>query len=187
MQRIIKRLAATAVLSGALAATAGAQNSTDDWKWVVDFSSRHNGWDTACDHHMERAEKRCYIRYVDVYAPRPRFGAAFVFVQWDQTGRPYAEFAFEPGTRFAEDGFAISDGESAVWRYDTDRCDRTLCRMEGDAAAELFGLFEGDRQLELRFSDRHGRDWERVWPTEGFTAAMADFHAQSEVRGLPGN
>lgn len=187
MRRTIKGLASAAVFYGALTAIAGAQNSTDDWKWVVDFSSRHNGWDTACDHHMDRAEKRCYIRYVDVYAPRPRFGAAFVFVQWDEAGRPYAEFAFEPGTRFTENGFALSDDGSTVWRYDTGRCDGTLCRIEGDAAAELFGLFEGDRQLELRFSDRHGRDWERIWSTAGFAAALDDFHTQSQARGLPGN
>ena len=187
MKHALKTALSAAALTGMLAVSAGAQNTDDDWKWVVDFSSRYDGWDTACDRHKEREEQRCYVRYVDVYAPRPQFGAAFAFVQWGEDRRPSVDFSFERGTRFRDGGFAVTEGDGNVWALDTARCAANRCELTGDEADALFAALTPGRDLTLRFADRYGRIWERQWPAGGFAAALADFRAQSVARGLPGS
>ena len=187
MTHALKTAFCAAALAGTLAAPAGAQNTADDWKWVVDFSSRHDGWDTSCDQHKERKERRCYVRYVDVYAPRPQFGAAFAFVQWGEDGESVIEFSFERGTRFRDGGFAVIEGDGNVWALDTAQCAANRCELTGDEADALFAALTPGRDLTLRFADRYGRIWERQWPAGGFAAALADFRAQSMARGLPGS
>lgn len=187
MTRTTKAALCATALIGALTVSASAQNTADDWKWVVDFSARHDGWDTACDQHKESKDRRCYVRYVDVYAPRPQFGAAFAFVQWGEDGQPFIEFSFERGVRFTGNRFTVTEGGNAVWTYDTAQCAGTRCLLEGAAADALFDELTPGRQLEFRLVDGYGRAWTRQWPVDEFAPALADFREQSAERGLPAN
>lgn len=106
--------------------------------WVVTHQKSFGLWDSVCD---ERAEdgamhRRCYIRYVDVFSPRPAFAAHFVFVTPDGDG-VRIEFGSEPGTRFARGGHWIERDETKVWlAEDPDCLTGGECVFAGAAAAE---------------------------------------------------
>ena len=93
-------------LALALPATAQDRQGNDTpGDWIVDHTKHFGLWDSMCDHRMtgEEREQRCYIRYVDVFSPRPKFGAVFLFV----TPGPEVQIGLEPGTVFPPNGIRI--------------------------------------------------------------------------------
>lgn len=171
----------------AFASPTNAQNTTNDWKWAVDHFKTFGIWESACDHRDIGAglEKRCYVRVVEVYAPRPDFGAAFVFVtRTSQDGLRF-EFSFERGTEFEPGGFAVMHDGTSSFDYATARCEGgTKCVVSGDEAGRLAAALTRDASIRLAFADRSGRDWELGWPAAGFTDALADLTMESARRGL---
>ncbi len=170
-----------------LASPAMAQNTVNDWKWVVDHYKTLGIWDSACDHRDigEGIEQRCYVRIVDVYAPRPDFGAAFVFVTRSAQDGLRFEFSFERGTQFEAGGFAIIEDGESTFDYAPGRCEGgTRCLISGQEAERFASALGEDAVIRLAFTDSMGRDWQRDWSGKGFAAALADLRAESEKRGL---
>ncbi|WP_322987954.1 MULTISPECIES: hypothetical protein [unclassified Hoeflea] len=164
-----------------------AQNTVNDWKWVVDHYKTLGIWDSACDHRDigEGIEQRCYVRIVDVYAPRPDFGAAFVFVTRSAQDGLRFEFSFERGTQFEAGGFAIIEDGESTFDYAPGRCEGgTRCLISGQEAERFASALGEDAVIRLAFTDSMGRDWQRDWSGKGFAAALADLRAESEKRGL---
>lgn len=175
------------VSSVSLASPAMAQNTTDDWKWVVDHYKTLGIWDSACDHRDigKGYEQRCYVRVVDVYAPRPDFGAAFVFLTKTAQDGLRFEFSFERGTQFEAGGFAVMQGDEAVFDYAPARCEGgTRCVISGDEAGRFAKALAPDATIRLAFTDGLGRAWSRDWSASDFSAALADLTTESERRGL---
>jgi invasion protein IalB len=179
---------AALVLSRVLAAApAHAQNTADDWKWVVDHFKVFGLWESACDHRDigNGEERRCYVRVVDVYAPRPDFGAAFVFISRTAVEGLRFEFTFERGTEFEPGGFAIMQNGVPAFDYAPARCEAgTRCLITGEEAKSFAASLTPDASLRLAFTDKSGRHWERMWSGHGFAEALDDLGRQSARRGL---
>lgn len=165
--------------------TVRAENSVEDWSWKVDHYERFGIWESVCDHRDDDGARleRCYVTHVDVYAPRPQFGAAFVFLTADVGKGEGFEFRFEPGTQFADNGFRIEREGDTVWTHAEAGC--LKCLLNGDAATELIEQMTDDSELVLAFADRHGREWVRRWSAEGFADAVADWKKARAARELP--
>ena len=166
--------------------SAAQEKTVQDWSWIVDHYEQEGQWISACDHRNDNGTKfsRCYISLVDVFAPRPQFGAAFVFVTAPTPASLRYEFRFEPGTVFAADGFALIREGKPVWHLDTATCPDLKCVIEAGAAQTLASQMSRAGELRIAFSDTHGRAWERHWPNAGFAAMLADFRAALARRGL---
>lgn len=177
----------TAALAGLIATTPGSAREMIG-NWRVDHFKPFGLWESMCDHREQenRQIRRCYIRYVDGYSPGEPFGAAFLFVTAPGPGDLRYEFGFEPGTRFAEDGFVVMRDDAIIWILDTATCaGGNSCIIEGDAALDLSNLLGGGGRLVFRFADRHGRDWRREWTAPDYDEVLADFQAASAERELP--
>jgi len=152
-------------------------------EWVIDHQKSFGLWDSFCDHRTTDGirEQRCYLRYVEVFSPRPNFGAQFAFV----TKGPKVEFGMELGTVFEESGFRIETDGAVTWAKPQAGCLVGLaCIYQGQDAAEIIeAMIEGDSFL-FDFTDRHGQPQSLVWGIKSFRHALADFHAQSALRGL---
>ncbi len=154
--------------------------------WVVTHQKAFGLWDSVCD---ERAEdgalhQRCYIRYVDVFSPRPAFAAHFVFVTPD-AGGVRIEYGSEPGTRFTRGGNRIEQGGAPIWSTDAADClSGGACVFTGDAAAELYAALRGGGAWRFDFADRHGRLQTLAWDLSPFAAAADDYETEAAARGL---
>ena len=171
-----------------LAGSASAQeNTVEDWSWKVDHFERYGIWDSVCDHRDEDGEKlqRCYVSHVDVFSPRPKFAAAFVFVTPAQDGGLQYEFRFEPGTQIDADGFAVHRDGKPVWSFNPNNCPDLKCFFRSEAAEALTAAMSEPGNLRFSMVDRHGQEQERLWNTEGFSDALADLRKQAAERNLP--
>ena len=178
-----KPFAALALLT-LLAAPASARQLIEDWK--VDHFKPYGLWESICDHRERDGDtvRRCYVRYVDGYAPHPKFGASFAFVTPDDGGLRF-EFGFEPGTTFAPNGFALERTDGSIWSHDTSQCEGgNNCAFTGAEADMLATQLSDGADLVFTFTDRHGRDWRREWSGAQFSAALSDFKAAAAERGL---
>lgn len=179
-------LAAAFLACLCLPAAAQQENTVEDWSWTVDHYEQKGMWISACDHRDDNGKKleRCYLSVVDVYSPRPLFGAAFVFLTPPTPETLKFEFRFERGVGFEDGGFAIRRDGQAVWTYDTERCPDLKCLFEGEEAAALAATLSQPGELRLAFTDKFFRSFERIWPNEGFAEMLADFRAAKAERGL---
>ncbi|WP_095588783.1 invasion associated locus B family protein [Actibacterium ureilyticum] len=154
--------------------------------WRVKHFQTFGIWNSMCDEREENGtlNQRCYIRYVDVFSPRPEFAAQFLFIVAEE-GRENVEFGLEPGTLFSPNGFRIDTGDTVRWRTRRPGCLTGLsCTFRDDGAAELLGaMTEGDA-MRFVFIDRHGNARDITWPLDGFADALADFRSQSRARAL---
>ncbi len=170
-----------ALLAAAAAGAQDRQGRVTPGEWVVDHHRAFGPWDAMCDHRVtgEMREERCYIRYVDVFSPRPDFAAQFLFV----TPGPRIEIGIEPGTRFPEDGFRIERDGAALWSAPQAGCLVGLACIFEDAEAEalLAAMLAGDR-FAFDFTDRHGAPQSLRWNLAPFAAALADFEAEAARR-----
>ena len=188
MMKSAHPLAASILAVGLATGSAMAQNTTDDWKWVVDHYKNFGIWTSACDHRDlgEGQEQRCYVRVVDVYSPRPNFGAAFVFANRTKEDGVVFEFSFERGTVFAQEGFTVKRGHKVLFTYDAfNRCEGgTTCVLSGPDRMRLVDALNEGGTLRLAFSDRRGMDWVLNWSGEGLSDALKDHLTESDARNL---
>lgn len=172
-----------AVLAACAAHAQDRQGRDTPGDWIVDHHQRFGAWDSMCDHRMagETAERRCYLRYVDVFSSRPAFAAQFVFI----TPGPRIEFGIEPGTLFKMAGFRIERGGQVVWSWPQHGCLGGLaCIYEGRPAEWLLDHMARGGVFVFEFRDRHGQPRTLHWDLAPFADALADFRQQALSRGL---
>jgi hypothetical protein len=184
-------LAATSFAAMSFAATAQGRDGSDTpGAWKVTHFQPFGLWDSMCDDRAtgDELEERCYVRYVDVYSPKPQFGAAFAFIVPDaRDGAVNFDFGFERGTRFTKDGFRIDDAGSPAWVLDAPPCDGGgSCAFEGAKAVELEKVLDAAATpaFVFQFVDRYGRDMTLTWQSEGLTDAIDDMRAQARNRSI---
>lgn len=151
--------------------------------WIVDHHASFGLWDSMCDHRDTdgATKRRCYLRYVDVFSPRPAFAAQFVFV----TPGPRIEFGIEPGTLFRMDGFRIEKDGKVTWSAPKPACLAGLaCIYDGKPAEWLLGHMTDGGVFVFVFTDRHGQPQSLRWDLAPFAAAHQDFREQASARGL---
>ncbi len=161
---------------------AGRDTASD---WVVKHYKPFGLWDSICDERVERNElkQRCYLRYVDVYSPRPDFLATFAFIH-PPNGVTVVEFGFERGTHFKPEGFRIERDGATTWTLE-DPCLRAAkCELAGDVAADLLEAFSGGGTLVQEFKNRSGKDWRLEWNLEQFGEALTDYQQAASARSL---
>ena len=170
------------LLPSALAAQDREGNDTPG-DWIVDHYKPFGLWDSICDHRQTggMTEQRCYIRYVEVFSPRPKFAAQFLFV----TPGPAVEIGLERGTRFAENGIRIEDASGTLWQTNLAACRLALdCTFEGADAETLLSAMAKGTTFAFDFTDRHGTPRELRWDLLPFAQALADFRTEAKARGL---
>ena len=151
--------------------------------WVVTHHAIYDIWNVLCDERDEAGTpvQRCYLRYVDVFSPRPKFAAQFLFI----TPGPKIDFGMEPGTLFLPGDFRIERQGTAVWQTNWPGCLTGLtCKFEGDDAKTLVTEMLAGDGFRFTFRDRHGQAQDLTWALSEFPRAWADFEAQSHTRGL---
>jgi hypothetical protein len=182
--RPIALLALVALAVPAAAQDRQGNNTPGDW--IVTHTGHFGQWDSICDERPESdgMERRCYIRYVDVFSPRPRFAAHFLFVT-PENGGTRIEYGSEPGTRFAPGGNRIERGGKTVWLADGLAClTGGNCVFAGDTADDLYSTLKGGGQWRFLFADRHGQLQDLTWDLTPFADAAAEFEAEANRRGL---
>ncbi|MGX9349909.1 hypothetical protein ACS3QZ_01780 [Shimia sp. W99] len=156
--------------------------------WIVTHFATFGLWSSICDERIEDGtlRQRCYIRWVDVYSPRPDFAAQFLFIT-PETDGPSVEFGIEPGTFFAPDGFRITHTpDDVIWSTTRGGCLTGLsCVFSGPEVEPLLSAMQTGTAFRFTFTDRHGRAQDLTWPLIGFDAAFSDFETQSRSRNLP--
>lgn len=187
MKHIFKALAATLVTT--LVTTAAAQDLEGNdtaGNWKVTHFEQFGIYLSSCDEREEESalKQRCYLRYVDVFSPRPEFAAQFFFVVNGENGLE-VDFGMEAGTLFGPNGFRIEGADGDIWRTRRVGCLTGLsCTFEGNDADELLQAMQDGTAFRFTFRDRNGNPQDLSWPLEGFADAMTDFSEQSELRGL---
>ena len=173
-----------ALLALALPAAAQDRQGNDTpGDWIVEHTKHFGLWDSLCDHRMtgEMRESRCYLRYVDVFSPRPKFGAVFLFV----TPEPQVQIGLEPGTVFAPNGIRIEQGGQTTWDDVKLTCLVGLnCTFTEDRARALIAAMAKGGHFAFDFTDRHGARQERRWDLSQFADALADYRARTAERRL---
>lgn len=157
--------------------------------WRGTHHSFHGIWNTICDEREEHGtlKKRCYVRWVDVYAPNPKFGALFVFVtprKNGKIGQYNVMFGPEVGSVFLPGGFVVTDVTGAVtWKLEGARCrllaDCTFTDAQSDSV--LDAMIAGET-LDFSFVDRHLRRFDLQWSLRGFSEALKTLQTQWELR-----
>lgn len=174
-----------AVLAGpALSQDRQGNDTPGDWR--VTHHSIFGIWNSMCDMREEAGTpvRRCYLRRVDVFSPRPEFAAQFLFVTPEREGYRVS-FGIEPGTFFALDGFRIEGTEGTDWQTRRPGCLSGLsCNFTGPAAEALLEAMREGGAFRFTFRDRHGQPQDLTWPLDDFAAAWADFQGQAARRGL---
>lgn len=167
-----------------------AEGNDTPGDWVVTHYKPFGLWDTICDEAIRKGKKveRCYIRYVDVFSPAPKFAAQFVFIEPEGQGYK-VEFGIEPGTTFNGASLTVNDGEKVVWDYNPNEClERGECILTGQEAdifIQSMAETSSDEPMLLSdFNDRHGTDQVLEWGISKFAAALTDFQTESDKRGL---
>lgn len=169
-----------------LATTAHAQDREGrdtPGSWKITHQKAFGLWDAMCDERKtgEKTEERCYLRYVDVFSPRPNFAAQFAFITPDNR----VEFGIERGTAFRKDGFRLELQGQPIWAFRNDPClFGGTCAFFGPEAVELTDTMAAADLFVFDFVDRHGTPRALEWDMTRFGEAMADMKAEAKKRGL---
>ena len=182
----IAALCSLPVLWSGMAAAQDADGNDTPGDWRVEHYQEFGIWKSICDERGEGEtfKQRCYIRYVDVFSPRPKFAAVFTFV-FEKDRKTAFQYAFERGTVYADDGLRIDRDGATSWKA-SDTC-RTgpNCLIENAAEVEeTLAAFAGGGELVQIFKDRHGVDRTLKWDLTGFDKALADYKTESAKRNL---
>lgn len=153
--------------------------------WVVKHYAAFGLWDSICDERVESGDlvQRCYLRYVDVYSSRPRFGAVFAFV-FANDGETDIEFGFERGVRYREGGFRIERDGKTVWTLSNDCLRSGPCLFQQDDAASMLETFARGGRLVQHFTDRYGEIRRLQWDLWRFAEALEDYRGAAAQRAL---
>lgn len=159
-------------------------------EWRFDHHKAFGLWDSMCDWRETDGitERRCYLRYVDVFSPRPNFAAVFTFITPEPQGYK-VEFGIEPNTAYKKNGLRIDTGTTTTWQLDDINCTRiTQCIWTGDAADKFIAALAAQNDdptvLVQDFFDRYGQEQLLKWDLTPFAEALADFNTQVAERGL---
>lgn len=158
-------------------------------EWIATHYETFGQWDSICDMRGADAdlEQRCYLRYVDVFSSRPKFGAVFAFITPKRNGYGI-EFGFEHGTQYHADGFQIELDGRAVWEVTKDCLHDSPCILLDDQASRFIdvALQTGNKGSVLvqRFIDRFDRQQVLTWQLEPLANALRDFELETERRSL---
>ncbi len=169
-----------------IATTASAQDRAGrdtPGEWKITHHKPFGLWDSMCDERQtgDVTEERCYLRYVDVFSPRPNFAAMFAFITPDNR----VEFGIEKGTTFSESGFRLEKDGAAIWAFGKDRClSGGTCSFTGDAATALKAQMRAADRFVFDFVDRHGQARVLEWDMTRFSDALAVTDEQAHARGL---
>ena len=169
------------LLAAPLAAQDRAGRDTPG-EWVVTHHQPFGLWDSFCDERTtdDVTEERCYLRYVDVFSPPPKFAAIFVFIT-PQGG----DFGLERGTRLVEGGFRAETAGEVTWSTTRRGCLRGgACNFADDEADALYAALSKGGELRLTFTDNHGQAQDLTWDLTPFAEALADYRANAATRGL---
>lgn len=156
--------------------------------WRVTHYAAHGIWKAICDEREENGalKQRCYIRWADVYAGHPDFGAMFTFITPRENaaeGQHDVMFGPELGTVFLPGGFFIHKEGEEIWRMTESKClllaDCDLSNAQSDAA--LQAMLNGT-EVKFSFVDRHFRKIDLNWPLEGFPEAFESYQTQLALR-----
>lgn len=182
--RFILILLAFFMISAAQAQDREGNDTAGDWRPT--HFERFGGWDSICDERGtgQDLQQRCYIRYVDVFSPRPKFGAVFSFITPDGEGHRI-EFGIERGVRYRAEGFQIEEGENVLWTLPTECRKARPCVLADQAASDFIDVARrGAGELVHRFTGRHGSAHTLKWPIAPLKHALDDFERAAAKRGL---
>lgn len=182
----MKKLLAILLLAATATSAQDLQGNDTASNWKGTHHARFGIWNSICDERVEYGElvQRCYLRWVDVFSPRPNFAGQFIFIVPEDTGYK-VEFGIESGTFFHPNGFRIERAGEAVWRTRWPGCLTGLgCDFYEDDADDLIGQMRQGGAFLFDFRDRHGVSRTLNWPLDGFDGAWADFQQQSRLRDL---
>lgn len=154
--------------------------------WRVEHYREFGIWKSICDEREEDGglKQRCYLRYVDVFSPRPKFAAVFVFL-FPRDGKSVFQFSFERRTRYADDGLVASDdGGNIIWRAPPECISGNGCMLEGEKREALLAAWQKASSVDQAFIDRHGVERNLSWSLDGFADAVKDYRDRAGERGL---
>ncbi|MDJ0824000.1 MAG: hypothetical protein QNJ16_00715 [Rhodobacter sp.] len=177
------RLIATLLCCLAVPAASQDRNGNDTaGAWRAVHQASFGLWDSLCD--TRDAETRCYLRYVDVYRPRPQFGALFAFVE-RLNGAERVTFGLEFGRAFGPGRIEIKASGGTQWALAPDICQGAAeCILAGrDADAILDAMATGET-VAIAFTDQYGDEQARIWDLSQFAAALADLRVAAAERGI---
>ncbi|MEL6610410.1 MAG: hypothetical protein AAFO93_16005 [Pseudomonadota bacterium] len=178
-------IALIAILAAPLGSQATAQDRAGNdtpGEWVVTHHTPFGLWDSFCDERTtgETLEQRCYLRYVEVYAPRPNFGAIFTFITPDEV-----EFGMESGIRLIGDGLRIEQDGEIAWQETRRSCQTGgACTLDGGAADAFLDTASDGGTLAITLRDRQGIVREMFWDLSQMDAALTDYRAEAQKRDL---
>ncbi len=182
----MRRVALCLMLVTLPATAQDRQGNNTPGDWVVTHHKHFRLWDSVCEERPEDGAltQRCYIRYVDVFAPRPDFAAHFLFITPAPNGFDI-QYGSERGTRFEAGGNRVEKAGVVVWTTDRRGClTGGDCEFEGQEAQSLFAALRGGGAWRFDFADRHGKRQSRSWDLAPFDDAARDFETESAARGL---
>lgn len=188
----MKPLLTALVLLGTMNPTLAqdAQGNDTPGDWVVTHYQPFGLWDSICDQAKRDGSTidRCYLRYVEVFSPAPKFAAQFLFITPEKAGLK-VEFGIEKGTLFKGEGLKVVNDGQELWKFDPNKClNFGDCVFESAEAAELIAAmsqsYNQNSVFVSDFADRHGVDRVLEWDLSKFSDAVSDFTTQSQTRGL---
>lgn len=156
--------------------------------WRGTHHSFHGIWNVICDERDEfgTLKQRCYIRWVDVYAERPKFGALFTFIT-PRKNAPFGKhdvmFGPEIGTVFLPSGFVIRRNGEIIWRMRDPQCLLFAhCTLDPVRSDEVLQAMSIGSSIEFSFVDPHLRRFDLIWSLEGFRHALETYEHQWQKR-----
>jgi invasion protein IalB len=175
------------------AARAPAQDRSIDPQQAVDHFKVFGPWEVMCDARPGGRDRRCYIRLVDVYAPRPDLKAAMMFITAEPGSKGKAAYRFsmaiEPGNAWAQRPLGLALPGRPAAGLPMVRCTLPACVVAGDDADALADTLAAnsrpDVSLILTFRERDGTPRSLSWPLAELKGALADFAAARQARDLP--
>ncbi|MFK8033544.1 MAG: hypothetical protein AB8B94_05295 [Hyphomicrobiales bacterium] len=153
--------------------------------WIAQHFVSFGLWDSVCDERMENdtLKQRCYLRYVDVYSPRPNFLATFAFI-FTESGQSVVEMGFEKRTNFSEKGFRVEKNGKAIWTFQDSCLSTSKCRLTGEEAQNFLSQLSRGDILVQNFRDRTRQDRTLSWDLSQFEVALADYLEAAAERSL---
>ncbi|MEM1235575.1 MAG: hypothetical protein AAGI10_01310 [Pseudomonadota bacterium] len=168
----------------ALASPAFAQDRDGNdtpGEWVITHQKAFGLWDSFCDERTtgDLLEERCYLRYVEVYSPRPDFGAVFAFITPDGV-----EFGLERSIRYIGDGLHVTRDGETVWKEERRSCrNGGACTLEGEDADALLDIFAEGGTLHIDLEQRN-TEYRLAWDLSRMDEALEDYRREAAARGL---